>query len=67
MNNACIFKDNQIICFYQATNEIPLKEYLLSKLPPYMVPKVFIRVDEFKLNANGKIDRKVLQNYEPNR
>lgn len=44
-----------------------IKLYLLSKLPPYMVPKVFIRVDEFKLNANGKIDRKVLQNYEPNK
>ncbi|HGA2063844.1 TPA: hypothetical protein ACIKZV_001359, partial [Campylobacter jejuni] len=27
----------------------------------YMIPKNFIKLDKFKLNQNGKIDRKVLK------
>jgi amino acid adenylation domain-containing protein len=32
--------------------------YLSSKLPSYMIPSVFKRVENFIENANGKIDRK---------
>ncbi|WP_161565810.1 D-alanine--poly(phosphoribitol) ligase, partial [Campylobacter jejuni] len=28
--------------------------------PSYMIPKNFIKIEKFKLNQNGKIDRKVL-------
>ncbi|WP_161969441.1 D-alanine--poly(phosphoribitol) ligase, partial [Campylobacter jejuni] len=28
-----------------------------DKLPSYMIPKNFIKIDKFKLNQNGKIDR----------
>ncbi|MBF7042842.1 amino acid adenylation domain-containing protein [Campylobacter volucris] len=58
-NSACIFKDD-IICFYESKDEINFKEFLKDKLPSYMIPKKFIKIDNFKLNQNGKIDRKVL-------
>ncbi|WP_257408484.1 hypothetical protein, partial [Campylobacter jejuni] len=31
------------------------------KLPSYMIPKNFIKLDKCKRNQNGKIDRKVLK------
>lgn len=38
--------------------EDELKEYLNSKLPYYMVPKYFIKLDKLPLNKNGKVDGK---------
>lgn len=58
-NSACIFKD-KVICFYESKEEIDFKAFLKEKLPSYMIPKNFIKLDNFKLNQNGKIDRKVL-------
>lgn len=58
-NSACIFKED-IICFYESDEEINFKAFLKEKLPSYMIPKNFIKLDNFKLNQNGKIDRKVL-------
>ncbi|WP_373447870.1 amino acid adenylation domain-containing protein [Campylobacter bilis] len=58
-NSACIFKEN-IICFYESKEEIDFKIFLKDKLPHYMIPKSFIKLDKFKLNQNGKIDRKGL-------
>lgn len=59
-NSACIFKED-IICFYESKDEINFKAFLKDKLPSYMIPKNFIKLDKFKLNQNGKIDRKVLK------
>ncbi|WP_026497375.1 non-ribosomal peptide synthetase [Butyrivibrio sp. WCD2001] len=36
------------------------KEFIKGKLPEYMVPQVFRRVDDMPLTVNGKIDRKAL-------
>ncbi|HEF2147660.1 TPA: AMP-binding protein, partial [Campylobacter coli] len=58
-NSACIFKED-IICFYEGEEEVNFKAFLKEKLPGYMIPKNFIKLDSFKLNQNGKIDRKVL-------
>jgi amino acid adenylation domain-containing protein/non-ribosomal peptide synthase protein (TIGR01720 family) len=37
-----------------------LKEYLSSKLPEYMVPAIFVEIQEMPLTSNGKVDQKVL-------
>lgn len=58
-NSACIFKE-EIVCFYESEEEIDLKVFLKDKLPAYMIPKKIVKLDKFKLNQNGKIDRKVL-------
>jgi len=45
-------------------NESPdvsqLQEFVRTKLPAYMTPVAFIRLDSFPLTPNGKIDRKAL-------
>lgn len=38
-----------------------LKDYLSSKLPPYMLPAKIIYVDKFPVNSSNKIDRSSLK------
>jgi len=37
-----------------------LKNYLATKLTPYMIPDVLVQLDKMPLNTNGKIDKKAL-------
>ncbi len=37
-----------------------LREAIAQKLPPYMIPAFFVRLDKLPVNANGKLDRGAL-------
>lgn len=53
----------KLCCFYTTDNNInksDLRDYILDKLPEYMIPSLFVEVDgkELKHTESGKIDRK---------
>lgn len=53
------------LCLYYIEGAEPcdpkkLREGMAAKLKPWMVPAIFIRLDSFPLNANGKTDRKMM-------
>jgi amino acid adenylation domain-containing protein/thioester reductase-like protein len=56
--------ESNLICFYVLENankpidEIELKKYLYLKMPIYMIPTRFEKIDSMPLTPNGKIDRK---------
>lgn len=37
-----------------------LRQFLTTKLPEYMVPVAFVKMDKFPVTLNGKVDRKIL-------
>lgn len=41
-----------------------LRQHLQTRLPEYMLPSLFIRLEQMPLNPNGKIDRKALPDPE---
>lgn len=57
--------DQRLVGYYQPVGGagpslLDLKETIASKLPHYMVPSHFVRMDSFPLTPSGKIDRKAL-------
>ncbi len=46
-------------------SESSLRNYLSEKLPDYMIPVHFIRLDKLPVNPNGKIDKNALSISEP--
>lgn len=44
----------------EQVDESALREHLFEKLPQYMIPHQFVKLDKFPLTANGKVDRKSL-------
>lgn len=42
------------------TSEDELGDFLTGQLPIYMIPRLFVHLDRFPLNLNGKIDRRQL-------
>lgn len=55
----------KLCAYYIGENSITkkeIKEYLKKVLPLYMIPDVYIKVDEFKMTINGKIDKASLPN-----
>lgn len=41
-------------------DDTELRRYLLDKLPEYMVPSFFLKMEKIPLNSSGKADRKML-------
>ena len=57
--------DQRLVAYYtssqgQPTEVSTLRRYVKEHLPEYMVPATFVRLDEWPLTANGKVDRKAL-------
>ena len=42
-----------------------LRNFMQQKLPPYMLPSIFVRLDEFPRTPSGKIDRSALPATDP--
>ncbi|CAF1561079.1 unnamed protein product, partial [Adineta steineri] len=53
---------DHLVAYIQSSDidETQLREHCQSHLPPHMIPSLFIILDKLPLNANGKIDRKLL-------
>lgn len=47
-------------------NALGLREFLRNRLPDYMIPEVFVALDEMPTSTNGKIDRDALPLPDPN-
>ncbi|KQO31331.1 hypothetical protein ASF10_22090 [Flavobacterium sp. Leaf82] len=56
-----------LVAFYTSENETDaqkIKDFLKEKLPVYMVPSYFVRLERFPLTPNGKINRIKLKTHE---
>lgn len=42
-----------------------IRKILLDSLPDYMVPRYIFQIDSIPITQNGKVDRKVLDEYKP--
>ena len=66
------FGDKRIVAYItlqagQDFSEIDLRQHLKKKLPEYMLPSIFVKMDTMPLTPNGKIDRKSLPHPKINR
>lgn len=55
---------NYFCCYYIADKPVPrsaFRERLVGRLDPDLMPRLFIRVDEFPKTTSGKINRRVLR------
>jgi acyl-CoA synthetase (AMP-forming)/AMP-acid ligase II len=51
-----------IVCFLKTPNQAinGILNKVKNRLPEYMVPKQFYILEDFPMNANGKVDRNAL-------
>ncbi|CAF2998478.1 unnamed protein product [Rotaria sp. Silwood2] len=56
------YDDDHLVAYIQSNNinEKQLRQYCESHLPSFMIPSMFIVLEQLPLNANGKLDRKRL-------
>ncbi|MEQ9404347.1 MAG: amino acid adenylation domain-containing protein [Cyclobacteriaceae bacterium] len=59
--------DKYLVCYYVSRAEIDtakIRNYLLTKLPDYMVPSFYVQIESLPLTLNGKVDKKLLPDPE---
>ncbi len=52
-----------LVAYYVESSPVnadDIKAAISKKLPPYMIPAFFVRLDKLPVNANGKLDRNAL-------
>jgi amino acid adenylation domain-containing protein len=66
VGNSCVLYDEnfkRIVAFFKSKKTgVEIKKQLTHSLPKYMIPTKWINIEQFPLNANGKIDRLELKN-----
>ena len=58
------YAKKEIVLYYQNDNELTEKDFrtaLSKSFPAYMIPTVYVKMDELPRNTNGKIDRLLLK------
>ena len=65
VEHACCFFDeqkNKVVAYYVGTDDKRgIIDEMKTKVPDFMVPNVFVNVEELPLNKNGKTDRNKLK------
>lgn len=70
IKQVCVLVINeQLVMYYTSENEIDetaLSNFMAQKLTDFMIPSIFMRLEELPLNANGKVDKRKLPKPEVN-
>lgn len=59
------YSKKEIVLYYESENDISDKDFrtaIAKVFPSYMIPSMFVKLDELPRNTNGKIDRLMLKN-----
>lgn len=60
-------RETMLVCYYTSSDgltEADLRDSLVEDLPTFMIPGLFVLMDAFPMNLNGKIDRRALPKPE---
>ncbi|HEX6861274.1 MAG TPA: amino acid adenylation domain-containing protein, partial [Thermoanaerobaculia bacterium] len=53
-------EDRRLVAFVVGETSVDLRQALAAKLPAYMVPSAFVRLERMPVTPNGKVDRRAL-------
>ncbi|HXM47598.1 MAG TPA: amino acid adenylation domain-containing protein, partial [Pyrinomonadaceae bacterium] len=64
--------DQRLVCYLVSSDETrllvgELRDYMKIRLPDYMVPSIFVMLDQLPLTVSGKLDRHALPATDGNR
>lgn len=60
-------ESKKLVAFYSGDSAVDIsgwKSFVQSRLPTYMIPACFLRLDSFPLTRNGKVDRTALSKFQ---